>query len=156
MSRQGNDFTGRFPLIVEALARLRSRSVIVDGESVGCDDNGVPSFDRLRYRRHDGSVFLYAFDLIALDGDDLRREPLEVRKATLASVLAKAGPGIRFNEHLEGDGPTIFAHACKMGLEGIVSKRKGSPYRSGRSKDWLKCKSPTSEAVRREAEEDWP
>jgi bifunctional non-homologous end joining protein LigD len=91
----------------------------------------------------------------ALDGDDLRREPLVVRKATLASMLAKAGPGIRFNEHIEADGPTVFAHACKMGLEGIVSKRRDSPYRSGRSRDWLKMKNPACEAVRREAEEDW-
>jgi bifunctional non-homologous end joining protein LigD len=63
--------------------------------------------------------------------------------------------GIRFNEHIEGDGPTVFAHACKMGLEGIVSKRKDSPYRSGRSPDWLKMKNPTAPAVKREAEEDW-
>src|SRR5262245_28849231 len=63
---------------------------------------------------------------------------LEVRKATLRSMLAKAGLGLRFNEHLEGDGPTIFARACKLGLEGIVSKRKDSAYRSGRSPDWLK------------------
>jgi bifunctional non-homologous end joining protein LigD len=69
-------------------------------------------------------VFLYAFDLIELNGNDLRRNPLQVRKAPLASILAKARPGIRFNEHIEGDGPTVFAHACKMGLEGIVSKRK--------------------------------
>ena len=62
-----------------------------------------------------------------------QRDPLEVRQATLASVLAKPGPGIRFNEHIEGDGPTVFAHACKLGLEGIVSKRKESTYRSGRS-----------------------
>jgi ATP dependent DNA ligase domain len=68
-------------------------------------------------------VFLYAFDLIELNGDDLRRDPLQVRKSTLASILAKARPGIRFNEHIEGDGPTVFAHACKMGLEGIVSKQ---------------------------------
>jgi hypothetical protein len=63
---------------------------------------------------------------IELNGDDLRRDPLEVRKATLASVLANARPGMRFNEHIEGDGPTVFAHACKLGLEGIVSKRKDS------------------------------
>ena len=97
--------------------------------------------------RHNGRAFLYAFDLIELNGDDLRRDPLEARKATLASVLAKAGPGIRFNEHIEGDGPTIFAHACKLGLEGIVSKRLGSRYRSGRSKDWLKLKNPAAPAV---------
>src|SRR5262249_2225466 len=154
-SRPGNDLTHRFPLVVETLARLRSRSCIIDGEAVACDDNGVASFDLIRYRRHDDSTFLYAFDLIELNGDDLRRDPLEVRKARLASVLAKASPGLRFNEHIEADGPTVFAHACKMGLEGIVSKRKASTYRSGRSPDWLKSKNPACEAVRREEEEDW-
>jgi len=142
-------------LIVETLARLRSRSCIIDGEAVACDDNGVASFNLIRYRRHDDSTFLYAFDLIELNGDDLRRDPLEVRKATLASIVAKAGRGIRFNEHIEGDGPTVFAHACKLGLEGIVSKRKDSAYRSGRSPDWLKMKNSDAPAVRREAEEDW-
>jgi bifunctional non-homologous end joining protein LigD len=154
-SRPGNDLTYRFPLIVESLARLRSRSCIIDGEAVACDDNGLPSFDRIRYRRHDANVFLYAFDVIELNGDDLRRDPLEVRKATLSSVVAKADAGIRFNEHIEGDGPTVFAHACKMGLEGIVSKRKDSTYRSGRSADWLKMKNPACAAMKREAEEDW-
>jgi bifunctional non-homologous end joining protein LigD len=131
----GNDLTYRFPLIVETLARLRSRSCIIDGEAVACDDNGVTSFNRVRYLRHDESIFLYAFDLIELNGDDLRRDPLEDRKATLEMILARAGPGIRFNEHMDGDGETVFRHACKFGLEGIVSKRKGSPYRSGRSPD---------------------
>jgi len=154
-SRPGNDLTYRFPLIAEALSRLRSRSCIIDGEAVCCDDDGRPNFDRIRYRRYDASVFLYAFDLIELSGDDLRREPLEVRKATLRSVLTKAGPGLRLNEHIEADGPTVFAHACKMGLEGIVSKHKASTYRSGRSPDWLKCKNPAASAVKREAEEVW-
>ena len=154
-SRPGNDMTRRFPLIAEALTGLRSRSCIIDGEAVACDDNGLASFERIRYRQHDGDVFLYAFDLIELNGDDLRRDPLQVRKATLASIVAKARPGIRFNEHIEGDGPTVFAHACKMGLEGIVSKRKDSSYRSGRSPDWLKMKNPHAPAVTREAEEDW-
>ena len=154
-SRAGNDLTDRFPLIVEALGRLRSRSVILDGEAVACDGNGMSNFDRLRHRRDDQAVFLYVFDLIELKGDDLRREPLEVRKATLASVLAKAGAGLRLNEHIEADEPTVFAHACRMGLEGIVSKRKNSTYRSGPSRDWLKSKNPECAAVRREAEEDW-
>jgi bifunctional non-homologous end joining protein LigD len=100
-------------------------------------------------------VFLYAFDLIELNGDDLRRDPLEVRKATLASILGKANSGIKLNEHIEEGGPTVFAHACKMGLEGIVSKRKASPYGSGRSPDWLKSKNPACAAVKREEEEDW-
>jgi bifunctional non-homologous end joining protein LigD len=146
-SRPGNDLTYRFPLIVDALARLRSRSCIIDGEAVGCDDNGIASFNLVRYRHHDESIFLYAFDLIELNGDDLRRDPLEGRKNTLEMILSKAGPGIRFNEHMEGDGETVFRHACKLGLEGIVSKRKGSPYRSGRSPDWLKFKNPAAPAV---------
>src|SRR5262245_42734228 len=131
-SRPGNDLTYRFPLIVEALARLRSRSCIIDGEAVCCNEDGMPSFDRIRYRRHDASVFLYAFDLIEFNGDDLRRDPLEVRKATLASIVAKARPGIRDNEDIEDDGPAVFAHGCKMSLEGTVSKHKASTYRSGR------------------------
>ena len=97
-------------------------------------------------------MFLYAFDLIELNGDDPRRDPLQVRKATLTSVVAKAVAGIRFNEHLESDGETVFRHACKCGLEGIVSKRKDSPYRSGRSPDWLKMKNPACAAVKRAAE----
>ena len=155
-SRPGNDLTDRFSLIVAAMAGLRSRSCILDGEAVCCDESGMPSFDRIRYRRHDTCVFLYAFDLIELEGVDLRRDPIETRKATLASVLRKVGPGVQLNEHLQHeDGDLVFRHACKMGLEGIVSKRLGSPYRSGRSPDWLKMKNPGCEAVRREAEEDW-
>jgi bifunctional non-homologous end joining protein LigD len=155
-SRPGNDLTKRFPLIVEALAGLRARSCIIDGEAVACGDDGIASFDRILYRRHDAGVFLYAFDLIELEGDDLRRDPLAVRKATLASLLSRAPSGLRFNEHLdEEDGALVFAHACKLGLEGIVSKRKGSRYRSGRSPDWIKSKNPDAPAVRREAEEDW-
>jgi bifunctional non-homologous end joining protein LigD len=154
-SRPGNDLTRRFPLIVETLARLRSRSCIIDGEAVACDGNGVASFDLIRHHRANESIFLYAFDLIELNGDDMRRDPLEVRKATLRGMLAKAGLGLRFNEHLEGDGPTVFAHACKMGLEGIVSKRLGSRYRSGRSPDWLKMRNLDAPAVKREEEEDW-
>jgi bifunctional non-homologous end joining protein LigD len=95
----------------------------------------LPRSILIRHQRANESIFLYAFDLIELNGDDLRRDPLEVRKAALASIVAKASPGIRFNEHIEGDGPTVFAHACKLGLEGIVSKRKDSTYRSGRSPD---------------------
>jgi bifunctional non-homologous end joining protein LigD len=142
--------TSPFQLIVETLARLRSRSCIIDGEAVACDDNGVALFDLIRHHRANGRIFLYAFDLIELNGDDLRCDPLEVRKATLASIVAKASPGIRFNEHIEGDG-----HACKLGLEGIVSKRKNSPYRSGRSQDWLKMKNSDAPALKREEEEDW-
>jgi bifunctional non-homologous end joining protein LigD len=156
LTRRGNDWTKRYPLIAAAVDSLRVRSCLIDGEAVACDGDGMPSFDRLRYRRADGAVFLLAFDLLELDGRDLRREPLEVRKATLASVLRKTGSGLQLNEHLEHeDGEVVFRHACKLGLEGIVFKRKGSPYRSGRSPDWLKMKNPDAPAVKREAEEDW-
>jgi bifunctional non-homologous end joining protein LigD len=84
------------------------------------------------------------------------REPIEVRKGTLASILRKSRPGVRPNEHLEhSEGDVVFRHACKMGLEGIVSKRLGSRYKSGRSPDWLKFKNPEAPAVNRESEEDW-
>ena len=83
----------------------------------------------LRHRKNEASAFLYAFDLLEMDGTDMRREPIEVRKSTLASILRKSRPGIRLNEHLEHpDGLSVFQHACKMGLEGIVSKRLGSRY----------------------------
>jgi bifunctional non-homologous end joining protein LigD len=155
-SRPGNDLTHRFPLIVETLAGLRSRSCIIDGEAVACDDSGLANFNRIRYRRHDESVFLYAFDLIELDGDDLRHVPLTVRKTMLEHILARAAAGIRLNEHLDHeDGALVFAHACKLGLEGIVSKRRDSSYNSGRSPDWIKSKNPNAPAVKREAEEDW-
>jgi bifunctional non-homologous end joining protein LigD len=155
-SRHGNDLTWRFPPIVDAIARLSPRSCVIDGEAVACDDNGVSDFDRLRYRRDDAAVFLQAFDLIELDGEDLQREPLVTRKATLASILRKASSGVRLNGHIENeDGAVVFRHACKLGLEGLVSKLKASPYRSGRSPDWIKTKNPDSPAVRREAEEEW-
>ncbi len=154
-SRPGNDLTYRFPLIVEALARLRSRSCIIDGEAVACGDDGIPTFDRIRYRRHDASVFLYAFDLIEINGKDLRREPLEHRKRELTRLLRNHKPGLQLNEHIAEPGDIVFRHACALGFEGIVSKRLGSRCRSGRSRDWIKSKNPNAPAVKREAEEDW-
>jgi bifunctional non-homologous end joining protein LigD len=158
LTRNGYDWTGRFPLIAAAAETLRARSFLIDREAVACDGDGLPVFDRLRYRRQDGRVFLFAFDLLELNGRDMRREPLEVRKSALAGVLRrmKAWAGIQLNEHCD-DLPVdvVFRHACKLGFEGIVSKRVGSPYRSGRSRDWLKMKNPNAPAVRREAEEDW-
>jgi bifunctional non-homologous end joining protein LigD len=89
---------------------------------VCCDEKGVTSFQLLRHRRNEPQAFLYVFDLLELNGTDLRREPIEVRKATLASILRQSRHGVRLNEHLEHpDGLTVFQHACKMGLEGIVS-----------------------------------
>jgi ATP dependent DNA ligase domain len=109
------------------------QSVIIDGEAVVCDANGVPTFDKLHSKAHDDAAVLFAFDFIELDGDDWRPRPREERKAKLAKLLNRVSGGICFNEHLEGDGAIIFDHACRIGLEGIVSKRRDLPYRSGRS-----------------------
>ena len=155
-TRNGHDWTGRFPLIARAALSLKAASCLIDGEAVACDGDGLPVFDRLRGRRDDRHVFLYAFDLIELDGEDLRREPIERRKAALAKLLRHAKAGLLLNQHIEyDDGEMVFHHACKLGLEGIVSKRLGSPYRSGRSRHWVKSKNPKHPAVKREAEEDW-
>jgi ATP-dependent DNA ligase len=89
-------------------------------------------------------VFLFAFDLLELNGDDLRREPIELRKPELAKLLRNAQLGLQLNEHIAEPGDVVFHHACRLGLEGIVSKRLGSRYRSGRSPDWLKMKNPAA------------
>jgi ATP-dependent DNA ligase len=96
-------------------------------------------------------VFLFAFDLLELNGQDLRREPIEVRKRRLATLLRSARFGLQLNEHIAESGDVVFRHACKLGFEGIVSKRLGSRYTSGRTRNWLKMKNPAA----REAEEDW-
>jgi bifunctional non-homologous end joining protein LigD len=154
-TRNGHDWTGRFPLIARAVLSLKAASCLIDGEVVACDGDGLPCFDRLRYRRQDGHVFLYAFDLIELDGNDLRREPIERRKGLLIRLLAKASAGLQVNDHIVEPGDVVFRHGCQLGFEGIVSKRLGSPYVSGRSRRWVKSKNPAAPAVKREAEEDW-
>jgi hypothetical protein len=100
-------------------------------------------------RRHDDRVLLYAFDLLELDGEDFRPKPLFARKARLERLLAKAPAGTQYNDRVEGDGATVFEHACKLGLESIVSKHRDHPYRSGRSKTWLKIKNPAAPGVTR-------
>ena len=140
--------------MVEAVNHLKVRSCLIDGEVVCCDDRAgcLPVAPPPAERAAGVPLRLRP---AGAERHDLRREPIEVRKATLASILRKSRPGVRLNEHLEHpDGLTVFQHACKMGLEGIVSKRLGSRYRSGRSPDWLKFKNPEAPAVKREAEED--
>jgi ATP-dependent DNA ligase len=154
-TRNGHDFTARFPLAVAALAALPGRSFLIDGEAICTDDKGLAVFELIRRARNGGAAVLCAFDLIELDGADLRRAPIEHRKHKLAKLVRTPHPGIVLNEHYDGDGEIVFEHACKLGCEGIVSKRIGSPYRSGRSPHWVKVKNPKAPAVKREAEEDW-
>ena len=142
----------------EAMHALPVTSATIDGEGVVCD-RGVTDFERLRAalaeRGGSRAAFLYGFDLLALDGEDLRRHPWEIRRATLTGLLRKVPPGVRLSEHLDGDGETIFRHACALGAEGIVAKRRDRPYRSGRCADWVKVENPDSAAVKRIAEIEW-
>jgi ATP-dependent DNA ligase len=154
-TRGGFDWADRFPAIVEAARSIRADSFMIDGEAIVCRPDGLSDFDALRFGRRAHEVMLVAFDLIELEGEDLRDEPLERRKQRLAKLLARGGEAITFSEHLNHEGPAVFDRACRLGLEGIVSKRLDAPYRSGPSKTWLKSKNPLSEAVRRECEEDW-
>ena len=142
------------PPIVEAMHALPVKSVTLDGEGVVVEPRGVTDFNRLRtaLAGRDGAraVFLYGFDLLELDGHDLRREPWEIRRATLTGLLCKAGEGLRPSEHLGGTaGATIFRHACALGLEGIIAKRRDRPYQSGRCSDWVKVKNPDAPAATR-------
>jgi ATP-dependent DNA ligase len=154
-TRNGYNFAGRFSRIVEAVASLPVQSCFIDGEAIVVDTNGLSTFELLRSWRHDHVAVLCAFDVIELDGKDLRREPIEERKHALANLLYRERDGIIFNTHYDGDGAIIYTQACALGCEGIVSKRRGSPYRSGRTDHWLKIKNPAAPAVKREAEEDW-
>ena len=156
LTRNDIDWAARYPGIASAVNDLRCRSCLLDGEVVICGQDGIPVFNRLRYGRQiKAEAVLFAFDLLEVDGRDLRREPIELRKATLAKLLRKASVRLQLSEHIEEPGDIVFRHACKLGFEGIVSKRLGSPYVSGRSRYWLKFKNPAAPAVKREAEEDW-
>ena len=143
----GNDWTKRYPRIVEEAARLRE-PLIIDAEVVCLDHRGVPDFDALHSRMVDDKAVALAFDLL-VSGDDIRCQPLVERKAALKWVLRKSREGIQYVEHAEGHGDKLFAAVCNLGLEGIVSKRLTSVYRSGPSKTWIKVKNPRSAAATR-------
>ena len=149
--------TGRiaFQLSWRPPLAFRAPSFLIDGEAIVCGPDGRADFDALRSRRRDRDVVLFAFDLLELKGEDWRSRQLAERKKRLTSLLARASGAIQLTEHLDDDGELVFAHACRLGLEGIVSKRIDAPYRSGPCKTWLKSKNPESDAVRREREEDW-
>jgi bifunctional non-homologous end joining protein LigD len=144
MTRKGYDFADRFPLIADAVAALPVRSCVIDGEAIACDENGLSVFDLLHHQRRDQVVTLCALDLLSINGEDVRREPIEERKAELAKLLRRPPDGIALNEQFADDGAIIYRHACGLGCEGIVSKRLGSPYRAGRSAYWVKVKNPAA------------
>jgi bifunctional non-homologous end joining protein LigD len=145
LTRKQLDWTRRFDRIARALAALPAQTALLDGELVVEDEKGISNFSMLQSDLKEGrdDRFVYwVFDLLYLDGRDLRDEPLIARKASLRRLLKgehRNGP-IRYADHFEEDGSVIFEHACKMGLEGIVSKRRDAPYRSGRSENFVKTK----------------
>jgi ATP-dependent DNA ligase len=154
-TRNGIDWSGRYPAVTMAAFRLKAKSFTIDGEAVICGPDGLSLFDELRRRDRASDVFLYAFDLLELEGEDLRPLALIERKARLSRLLRRSKAGILLNEHIAADGPTVFAHACQLGAEGIVSKRVNAPYRSGRYSAWIKCKNPAAIAVQRTRSENW-
>ena len=153
ITRRGNDWTQRYPLVAEALNHLKVRSCLIDGEVVCCDARGVAAFQLLRHRRNEPKAFLYAFDLLELDGTDLRREPIEVRKATLASILRKSRSAPERTPGAPG-GRCRLPARLQHGARGDRLEAAGIAL-PGRSPDWLKFKNPEAPAVKGVAEKDW-
>jgi bifunctional non-homologous end joining protein LigD len=140
-TRNGHDWSDRFPLISEAALHNRNTSFVIDGEAVLLGVDGRSDFNGLHSRKHDVEVQFYAFDILVSDGEDLRRLPLDMRKANLARLLARRVDGIFLSDFEQGEiGPDLFRHACLMGLEGLVSKHRESNYRGGRYDRWIKVK----------------
>jgi len=149
-TRNGHDWTNRYPRIVEAALRNRSSSFVIDGEAVLLGVDGISDFDGLHSRRHDDEVELYAFDALMVDGDDLRKLPLSMRKTNLDRLLAKRPDGIFVAQFEQGEiGPDLFRAACRFGLEGLVSKHRDRGYRAGTSPNWVKVKNPKHPAMNR-------
>jgi bifunctional non-homologous end joining protein LigD len=141
--------TNRYPAITRAAVWMRARSFILDGEAVVCGTDGIAVFDDLHHNGRAKAAILKAFDLLELNGKDLRQLPLGERKAKLERLLAGSTGGIAFNKHTDEDGPAVFQRACKLGAGGIVSKRLSAPYRSGPSEDWIEVKNPHSPPMAR-------
>ena len=148
-ARTTSDYSKAFTRIRDAVAALPVENVVVDGEAVVLRPGHRFDFDALRSREGQAEAVLVAYDLMQVEGEDVRGEPVEERRKRLARLLSRKNKamreGIQLSEALTGDGARIFRHACDMGLEGIVSKRIGSRYVSGRTRAWLKTKNPNFE-----------
>jgi bifunctional non-homologous end joining protein LigD len=141
ITRGGYDWTKRFPWIAESALKNRIKQFVLDGEAVILGVDGISDFHALHSGKHNEEVQLCAFDVLAMDGDDLRHLPLSMRKANLARLLARRPDGIFISDFEQGEiGPELFRKACEFGLEGLVSKHRDRPYHAGRSKHWIKVK----------------
>jgi bifunctional non-homologous end joining protein LigD len=151
-TRRGYDWTGRYPAIASAAAKIRAQSFTLDGEAVVCGEDGVAIFDAL-HRWHSARGHLAGLRPAGAGRRGL--SAVAAGSAQEARLLARVRAGITINEHTDENGTVVFLHACGMGLEGIVSKRLTAPYRSGRSTDWIKVKNPDSPAMVRHREGRW-
>jgi bifunctional non-homologous end joining protein LigD len=144
LTKNGHDYARLFKLIATSIASLPAQSVIIDGELTACDDRGVPDFRALHFRNvPDADLYVWAFDLLYLNGEDLRERPLVERKRALEKLAYKAHDNrLRLSESFD-DGLKLLVAAERTHLEGIVSKRRNAPYRSGRLCGWIKIKCPT-------------
>ncbi|MCK1569015.1 DNA ligase [Bradyrhizobium sp. 173] len=151
ITKNGHNWTARFPWIVEAALKNREQQFAIDGEAVVLGVDGVSDFNALHSRRHDDEVQLYAFDILALGGEDLRPFPLSMRKTNLARLLRGRPDGMFVAPFEPGAiGPDLFRKACEFCLEGIVSKRRDRRYIAGRTGEWIKVKNRTHPAMSRE------
>jgi len=153
MSRNKKELTKRFPELSIVHRAIKGRSAILDGEIVGLDELGRPCFENLQ-NRVKCVVAFFAFDCLMLNGNDLRSEPLIVRKSVLKKIIKKS-PHMTFTEHVVEDGKRLFVKIEKLGLEGMVAKRADSVYGSGRTKDWLKIKTRSGTETMRKRIETW-
>lgn len=150
ITRGGYDWTKRFPWIVQAALENRQSNFVIDGEAVILGIDGRSDFNALHSNRQNEEVQLCAFDVLAMGGEDLRALHLSMRKMNLERLLRGRPDGIFVNPFEVGEiGPDLFRAACKLGLEGLVSKRCDRPYRGGKSKDWIKVKNPEHHAFNR-------
>ena len=149
-TRNGHDWTDRYPWIAEAARRVQQKQFVLDGEAVILGVDGLSDFAALYSRKHDHEVQFYAFDILAGHGDDMRSLPLSMHKANMARLLARRPEGIFLSDFEQGEiGPDLFRKACEFGLEGMVSKRRDSVYRGGRSPSWIKVKNRSHPALDR-------
>jgi len=154
ISRRNNDLTNRFPEL--RAIDLRADSATIDGEIVAIDEDGLPCFDELRKSRRSGAVVFYAFDLLTLNGDDLRDLPLLKRKSALKRIVRRTKNNrIRFTDYIVGDGLALFAQLERQQLEGMVAKKIDSKYESGRTREWLKIKTSAGKDEIRKRIENW-
>ena len=149
-TRNGHDWTKRFPWIVESALKNRQTRFVIDGEAIVRGVDGYSDFNALHSGKHNAAVEMIAFDILALDGDDLRDLPLSMRKTNLQRLLARRPEGIFVSDYEQGEiGPDLFRKVCEFGFEGLVSKRSDRPYRGGRCPHWIKVKNRSHPALDR-------